>query len=191
MRARAKLRWPSHYAMQLCKTFGSDVDVVVTYCLHQRMDTLHVRSKLHEVTMADHPTTEMTTPDGDVVNIDTEIVPLIARLWKLGLKTLNSCQDNFGYVWIELFADDVERLLTIIAQSGNDFISERAREAFCLSPHDRDQLVTVYRRPADYWLLDVDPFSYDDEPEVRLSISLRFPREQLVQVETALAAIDG
>jgi hypothetical protein len=42
---------------------------------------------------AEPPTTEMTTPEGDVVEIDTEIAPFIARLWKLDLMTLNSCQE--------------------------------------------------------------------------------------------------
>jgi hypothetical protein len=141
--------------------------------------------------MADHATTEMTTPHGDVVAIDTAIAPFIARLWALNLMTLNSCEDNFGYVWVELFPEHLERLLTILANGDDDFLWERAREPVGLSPHDRERLVTQYRVPADSWLLDVCAQQDDDDPAIYLTVSLRFPKEQLALVEAALARFDG
>jgi hypothetical protein len=42
-----------------------------------------------------HPTERLTTPDGTDADIDTEIVPLVRALWRLGLATTASCQD-FG-----------------------------------------------------------------------------------------------
>jgi hypothetical protein len=137
--------------------------------------------------MPNHATTQMTTRHGDVVEIDTEIAPFIDRLWKLNFTTLNSCQDNFGYVWVELFPDHLERLLTILADSDDDFLWERARDAVCLSPHDRERLVTQDLVPADSWLLDVCAQQDDDDPAIYLTVSLRFPRDQLARVESALA----
>lgn len=141
--------------------------------------------------MPNHATTEMTTLHGEVVEIDNAIAPFITRLWKMNFTTLNSCQDNFGYVWIELFADDLERLLTILANSNDDFLWERARDPFCLSPHDREKLLTRYQAPADSWLFDVNATQDDDDPAIYLTVSLRFPKEQLAQVEAALARFDG
>ncbi|MFI0452470.1 hypothetical protein [Actinomadura sp. 6N118] len=40
-----------------------------------------------------HPTHQLTAPDGQEVNIDVEIVPLVAALWRLGFETKVACQD--------------------------------------------------------------------------------------------------
>lgn len=40
-----------------------------------------------------HPYEQLTTPAGELVNIDTEMVPVIGQLWRLGYTTVASCQD--------------------------------------------------------------------------------------------------
>lgn len=40
-----------------------------------------------------HPNQRLVTPDGDAVDIDVELVPVVQRLWDLGLTTSASCQD--------------------------------------------------------------------------------------------------
>jgi hypothetical protein len=49
--------------------------------------------------------------------IDEELAPLILALWKAGIVTLNSCQENFpGIAWIQfLSANDAEKFLNRVA----------------------------------------------------------------------------
>lgn len=46
--------------------------------------------------MPSHPTVTMTTPDGDDVEIDVDMVPIIHALWDAGVVTLFCCQ---GPAW--------------------------------------------------------------------------------------------
>src|SRR5258708_698847 len=96
--------------------------------------------------MSEHPFKRVADPHGFPVEIDVEIVAFIRRLWSMGLATLNSCQDNCGYVWVE-FASSffAETFLTAIAQNGDEGLRYRAKNTFSLNPHDREQLATHYR----------------------------------------------
>ncbi|MCP3821897.1 hypothetical protein NLX86_28535 [Streptomyces sp. A3M-1-3] len=40
-----------------------------------------------------HPYETLTTPDGEQADIDTEMVPVIRELWRLGFTTVTCCQD--------------------------------------------------------------------------------------------------
>jgi len=40
-----------------------------------------------------HPTKTLTTPAGDRVDIDIEMVPVIRELWRLGFTSTTCCQD--------------------------------------------------------------------------------------------------
>ncbi|MCA1709552.1 MAG: hypothetical protein LC808_42250 [Actinobacteria bacterium] len=40
-----------------------------------------------------HPCENLTTPDDQQVEIDTEMVPLVKTLWTMKLATVASCQD--------------------------------------------------------------------------------------------------
>jgi len=51
-------------------------------------------------TMAEHPQVRIEL-DGVFAEVDEQLADLILDLWRLGLWTVNSCQDNFGKVWIE------------------------------------------------------------------------------------------
>jgi hypothetical protein len=54
---------------------------------------------------------------GQIRRIDRKIAPLISEIWRLGLSTLNSCENNVpqDYMWIE-FADEasLRQFVTIV-----------------------------------------------------------------------------
>jgi hypothetical protein len=72
-----------------------------------------------------HPSVELIDPDGDVVRIDCEIAPLIQWLWDHRMETFNSCQDNYGYVWIEFGIHSAEAFLDHIMEYGDDILESR------------------------------------------------------------------
>jgi hypothetical protein len=124
---------------------------------------------------------------GARVKIDTEIVPLIQQLWDRRLDTCNSCQDNSGYVWIEFSsAQDAETFLTAIAQSADEDLSYKAKNPIPLSPADRYRL-SNFGAPEDSWLINADAFADDQSNNVTVSVGIRFPRDQLALVMSALA----
>lgn len=85
-----------------------------------------------------HPWCPLRTPQGAQVPIDEDLVPFIARLWELGIRTRSSCQDygamlaasppglaagdrrwvDFcaGRAWLELEAEDAERLVGLLSR---------------------------------------------------------------------------
>ncbi|GAA2455787.1 hypothetical protein GCM10010191_88820 [Actinomadura vinacea] len=95
-----------------------------------------------------HPSQLLTTPDGERVEIDDLMVPVVTELWRLGFETLLSCQDggeatlagttgaepdqvqrlarlNAGRAWITVRADAAPALLTAF----NDIDSVRSTPA--------------------------------------------------------------
>lgn len=84
-----------------------------------------------------HPTQPMTAPGGEVVEVDVEMVPLMAEVWRLGFTTLVCCQDageavlgggtrtppderssvaarNSSRAWLMVLADEAPRLLAAL-----------------------------------------------------------------------------
>jgi hypothetical protein len=101
------------------------------------------------------------------------------------LETLMSCQDNSGYVWIAFAsALDAETFLTAIAQSDDDDLGYKAREPIDLGPQDRHRL-RDFQAPEDSWLIAACTHT-DDDGDVTIWVSIRFPREQLARVMSAL-----
>ena len=84
--------------------------------------------------MNEHPSVPLVTPFDTEVLIDIDIAPLVQSLWSLDLCTFNSCQDNFGYVWLEFPSDDAVQFLTYIMLDGDPNISYRAMEPYPVSP---------------------------------------------------------
>jgi hypothetical protein len=50
-----------------------------------------------------------------VADVDEGIAELILAMWKAGIETILSCQNNHGRVWVNLPAVDAERFLSIVA----------------------------------------------------------------------------
>ncbi|WP_409471926.1 hypothetical protein [Streptomyces sp. HC307] len=90
-----------------------------------------------------HPTEMLTTPTGDQVDIDTEMVPVIRELWRLGFTTTACCQDvgeatagvraqrdtplgyggdgfiayHRGYALVKMPVPDAQRLAALLAET--------------------------------------------------------------------------
>jgi hypothetical protein len=133
--------------------------------------------------MNEHPSIELVSPLGDGVQIDHDIAPLIQWLWDRGWQTVNSCQDNHGYVWIEFFsATEAEAFLDYIMKRGDETLKSRARSPVDLHPQNRSRLESDYRTWHDNWLIGACA-DYDDGA-MKITISICFPREHLGRVKT-------
>jgi hypothetical protein len=133
--------------------------------------------------MNEHPTVDLTDPYGGVVQIDSEIAPLIQWLWNRGWDTINSCQDNFGYVWIEFVGTSAaEAFLEYIVEHGDKTLRSRARDPYNISPRDRSRLENECLAWHDAWLIGA--CADYDERTMTITISVRLPREHLGRVKT-------
>lgn len=139
-----------------------------------------------------HRTVSLTSMFFDeIVEIDAAIAPLIKWIWNAGITTLNSCEDNSGYVWVQfLSADNAERFLNIVAdkagQAGNRLLRSRVVNSYDFSPADCRLFESRYDVPKDSWLVSVCSDWSEESEEIELSISVRFPREHLCEVMTVL-----
>jgi hypothetical protein len=140
-----------------------------------------------------HPTERLITPAGDAVDIDAEMVPLIRRLWAMGLQTKGSCQDfgesilhnghrstspddarqrfaDFyrGQAWLKMPTEDATRLISII--SGHPTFAHRLRR---------------WTHP-EAWMTIVYIFPGDDGADLANAAQLHFPRVQLPELVTVL-----
>jgi hypothetical protein len=146
--------------------------------------------------MQEHKTIMLTHPfftEMQDVAIDATIAPLIEGMWLREWMTFNSCEDNFGYVWLELDHTTAEELLTLVAQHASD--ESVARSAASPTPM-ADRRPMDLRAPAEdpeEWLIgvlsgDVNEVLKGDEiisvgpPAIMISISIRFPKHHLSQV---------
>lgn len=118
---------------------------------------------------------------GEPVEIDVEIVPLIRLIWSHDLETVLSCQDQDGYVWVELPGRYAQRLLNIVA--GQD--KELGRNILGSVPIEVDypEGFDAYKR-AHSW--DYRTQAVFEDGELWLSVGIRFPRAQLPAVVAAL-----
>ncbi len=129
-------------------------------------------------------------------DIDEEIVPLVRELWRAGIETVNSCQENRpGIIWIQFATtDDAANFLDIVAEyeEGEDTLYNRAMGRwdggeFPASDWDYAAL------PEDRGL--VEGFTEDDEVEewhegltdAFFSVSVRFPRSDFPAVLARMA----
>ncbi|MGI5206173.1 hypothetical protein ACQEU6_31955 [Spirillospora sp. CA-108201] len=140
-----------------------------------------------------HPSMALTTPAGDDVEIDLDMVPLVRRLWALGLRTGGCCQDlgasircgpgwatgpgrqrhaDFyaGQVWLKMPAEDARAMLDMLAR---------------VLPQIKDRLSRWTR--ADAW--EVFVYLVADERRVVPSCwaQIHFPKAQLLEVTEALS----
>ena len=112
------------------------------------------------------------------VQIDEEITDLISLLWhKFGFETINSCQNNFGCVWIEfVFLPDLESFLDTLALHRDE---------------DQDLYDDIMEewnygtRPMDFSLVldeEKEEVYQKGQPRILLPASVRFPRKDLSKV---------
>jgi hypothetical protein len=146
-----------------------------------------------------HPVVLIPDPNckDDLVEIDADIAPLISAMWARGWTTFNSCQENLGLVWIEMFCLDAQDFLTIVAQSARREIAWGAKYA-----HSHLRGVENSRDPDDWdlaggaWNLslvldeEAGEFVEVGPPEILLTVGIRFPRTHLSEVTMLVARSD-
>jgi hypothetical protein len=150
-----------------------------------------------------HKTThiEYTTPDNHKIDadVDEKIAPLVLNLWKLGLKTNMSCQNNRGKVWIDFFcAFDAEEFCNHVAEYSDEPDSVYQRMNGGLLGGDPNYGWEYDIHPCDHGLSyeweedefgEEDPIeSFDGEHTFIFSVSVRFPIEDLEHVENRIGA---
>lgn len=131
-----------------------------------------------------------------MVHIDTQITELIQLLWKLGIRTNNSCENNIptNYIWIEFtHSIDATIFLNII---GKYIYKSKAQK------YEENDLYQRIKRPEDeppnQWLFSCNLLDYseqiiNDETTMNrkfkgfeITISIRFPQEDYSTVVKAL-----
>ena len=129
--------------------------------------------------MTEHPQVVVSAPDGYQAEVDEQLAPLIQRLWAERVDTLNSCQDNQGQVWVQFMTGmDTERFLELLGLEVDD----------TLQIEDWDYRAHVWNLNEQ---LDGDEIVPTGPPDFLLSISVRFPHEDLPAILDRLADKTG
>lgn len=115
----------------------------------------------------------MTTPQGEEVEVDTDIAPLIAQFWKAGINTRFSCQGSpkfvdqtewdakrwLAYVMLELDENSMEFINSLMSRT-HFFLAEKVS-----------------------WAIEFDRGSGDDDKN---RVTLRFPHQDIVPLTSYL-----
>lgn len=116
-----------------------------------------------------HKTVKLKHFDGYICDIDKNIADLINLIWQCHIDTYNSCENNVpaGYMWIEFSTShDIQKFLNIVFVDVN---KERGTEIF-----ERATNTLWPHQILDSWQYDI---VLNDEHDLQVSVSLRFPRE--------------
>ena len=138
----------------------------------------------------EHRTITLHHPDGEYsADIDEKIAPLIAAMWSKGWATYNSCEDNHGFIWVEMAYPHAEEFLTIVARNACQPVAMEARTAHTNWRGDHNS------RHPDEWDLSIHANNVnealDEEsdeivdvgpPDMVLTVSVRFPPQHLNEV---------
>jgi len=112
--------------------------------------------------------------EGERVEIDAGIVPLIELLWSHGFDTFNSCEDfeGGGIVWVEFDGPSATEFLNLVAGRDGEL-----RGHILHSPTGEHG-----------WTYSVLPWPGwgSDPDEIRFLVSVHFPRRDLAAVVAAL-----
>jgi hypothetical protein len=143
--------------------------------------------------MTDHPQAQAFHPSGDLIEVDENLVPVLTRMWRRGIVTTDSCQDQEGRVWVEFASQrDVEVFLLAMFRDDEDegsVHSFRTRVFGISEPTDevgKEDLATVRWR---WWWWDVNVVDMNKgEGPVCVEVyhSVRFPTADLEEVTRRL-----
>jgi hypothetical protein len=133
---------------------------------------IHPKHTSHETVTMSHC--------GQMIRIDRNIAPLISEIWRLGLETINSCENNVpeNYMWIE-FANEasLRQLLDIVLinESGQSELYKKISD-YPYSYPNAWQITIHYDTESD---IDVSTSECSDmkvyQRELEGSFSVRFP----------------
>jgi len=130
--------------------------------------------------MSEHPF-ETLYYDGEPVEVDVELVPLVELCWSHELEPLGSCQNDGGFVSLEFDGPHCERFLTLVAGEDDALRAHVVAEP----PWEVDALRLEEYRRAHGWRYRVVPEATDDG-RFYMAVGIGFPRSQLSAVVAAL-----
>jgi hypothetical protein len=111
-----------------------------------------------------------------IADVDEGIADLILELWRAGIYTGLSCQDNpAGWVWIDIPIDCAELFLTVAATPFDDDVESICNRSVGRKA-PRDYITYLNERA---WQYAVQPWNYAaDERDVTIGLdfSVRFPQ---------------
>lgn len=150
-------------------------DPILTKIIVNTYDAVRFRTR-NEVIEEHHETIFLHVKDMEA-DIDIKIAPLISEIWKTGIITYNSCENNIpaNYVWIE-FAD-----------------YEHAKKFIDYISYDLSRTAPMYYRmmgeDEPRWIFGMLPHELNDDPDYKhdnayivYTISIRFPQCDLEEV---------
>lgn len=120
-----------------------------------------------------HDQLPITNPSNNkVVYIDEDIAPLMYTLWKLKLETLNSCQNNNGYIWIQFKFDSFKKFINILMKN------ELTLMEYILTGNISDEwkYELIVSDNNEYYDKNEDTI-YHPNPTAGMSVSFRFNPE--------------
>jgi hypothetical protein len=137
--------------------------------------------------MAEHPQVQVTHPSGDLIEVDEDIVLLLNRMWRRGIYTMSSCQDQDGRVWVEFGAQrDVETFVHALFrddEGGNDIYSFRNRVFSTWRPADDEEEEMFEMASKWWWSFNLMDLNKGEGPvDIEAWHSVRFPRADLSEV---------
>ena len=126
-------------------------------------------------TMTTNHPTQTISHEGMTAEVDEMIAPLILNLWKLGINTVLSCQDNpssyliGGWIWIVFTTEqDYEKFISIAAGEPNSIPESLYRRAmYGASSYGK------------CW----EHESWDSDGSSEFRVSILFPQSDLQSVE--------
>jgi hypothetical protein len=129
---------------------------------------------------ADHKQVE--TVDG--ILVDEKLVDIIEWLWQHDIQTQNSCQDNDGCIWIQIYFSDFERFLKCMVTANPWsalYYIKNVDLRYTYSDDDELSIDDLEDELAEVYHLDYRfcPF----QPE---SVSIRFPKDDLDYFQSEL-----
>jgi len=138
--------------------------------------------------MKKHPFRWLIDADGDRIQIDRDIAPLIREIWDMGISTVNSCQDNRGYVWV-MFSTPIDAsiFLDAVITHGDVDLRHLASNPLPLTPRDAAKQCPSDGARSDSWLISVYPWgSIQGRSGMRMFVNVWFPRSHLAAVIDAV-----
>jgi hypothetical protein len=142
-----------------------------------------------EMAMTEHSTVVVSVGD-QVANIDEEIAPLIEEIWKTGIETTNSCQENRpGIAWIGfLTALDAADFLDAVAGEYSDEIGSLYNRIRKEWDEGDGETIGWWEYDARPWDASVNQWKVSeaeideapvDSPEFVFAVSVRFPKSDM------------
>ena len=138
-----------------------------------------------------HQTVRISHEDQEA-DVDKQIAPLIKQMWKAGIETYQSCQDNPpGWVWIQFASShELERFLSIIGdyEAALGSLHDRMRHGYDRIAGPRVGQWHYVVVADDLAVDEVDTEAGDTQeicvgpPDFMLLIGVHFPHADLPQV---------